>query len=534
MDKRNIFLKLSAGFLMGMLFMGAPVSVFASEDTDIEVSSETAEESFFAEDSSPSEVLSEQTEEAAAEAVSSECANAPYQTVTVIMNDPEQLTITMKGISEDNRDRILTQVEQGVDIMIMYNGSMKLEIQNLTDAEKYHLSGYDKELCWAGTAADMLWISGYAQQAVNPQTGNYFQSEDEVFDYFRHIFKDERGNPGVALNIYFTGDADSGASSWLKPDANPQPMVSEGEDDHPFEFKAYLEDESYIREFEKLTDRSFGAILHSIDRETNIYAGMAHAVTIAGIVYDADEENLADRYKAILIADSDNDYVLPNADTTDPARRDIPDDQKAQMAANAKNSYTLYTLSLKYYGEHMGYRWAIPYFVNPFSKIDVIIDAYAYLNDKVYPEKENCEKKEAEIQDTPSYICQKTQYRTEQPCLKAEAFIYGSSYKDYDFSAILKKMNKKDVTVYSPMEWKYTRHDRFHFFVCGSFSHLRNILLDGKPLLFCCMDVTVSDGDTEIFVIELSDDVMQTLSSGDHTLTIQMEGQEDITEIIHA
>ncbi len=262
---------------------------------------------------------------------------------------------------------------------------------------------------------------------------------------------------------------------------------------------------------------------------------MAHSVTVAGIVYDRQEQNPADRYKAILRADSDNDRVLFNADTTDPAQRDIPDAQKAQMAAGAKNSYTLYTLSLKYYGEHIGYRWAIPYYVNPFSKIDVIIDAYAYLYDKVCPEQEDCVQQENQAKDNATYICQQSKNQAEKLCLKAEAFVYGEAYKDYDFSAVLKEMNEKNAQIYSYKEWIYNKKEKtpFHIFVRGSYHQLKNILLDGQPLLFCYLDVTMLDRDTEIFVIEFSEDVMQRISDGEHTLTIRLEGKEDITKMIH-
>ncbi len=250
MDRRNGWIKLTSAILLGiMFFLFFPISAFAMEETEIEPTTKTDDIEEFPFDSS---LINEQET-----ASVTECQDEQYQTVTVTMNDPEQLTITMKGISDDNRDRILTQIEQGVDIMIMYNGSMKIEAQNLPDAEKYHLSDYDKDTCWAATAANMLWISGYGQQAVNPQTGTYFQSEDEVYDYFRHIFVDETGNPGVALEVFFTGDTDSGASGWLRPDAKPKPMISGWEDDPPFAFVAYTEGDSYISEFEKLTDMSF-------------------------------------------------------------------------------------------------------------------------------------------------------------------------------------------------------------------------------------------------------------------------------------
>ena len=72
------------------------------------------------------------------------------------------------------------------------------------DAEKYSLyvEGYDRLLCWAGTASNMLWMAGYAQNAINPLTGETFKSEDEVFDYYRTYFTDDAGDELAGI-VYF-------------------------------------------------------------------------------------------------------------------------------------------------------------------------------------------------------------------------------------------------------------------------------------------------------------------------------------------
>ena len=78
------------------------------------------------------------------------------------------------------------------------------EGDDVVDAEKYSLyvEGYDRLLCWAGTASNMLWMAGYAQNAINPLTGETFKSEDEVFDYYRTYFNDEAGDE-LACIVYF-------------------------------------------------------------------------------------------------------------------------------------------------------------------------------------------------------------------------------------------------------------------------------------------------------------------------------------------
>ena len=103
--------------------------------------------------------------------------------------------------------------------------------------------------------------------------------------------------------------------------------------------------------------------------------------------------------KAILLADPDNSRVTEGMDPSDPAVWDISDEEKTAKAAAAPNIYRPYPLQQKYF-EHVGYRWTIPYLVGN-AAVDVFIDAYAWLKDKILPDRDEKDPEE-EGQNTDS------------------------------------------------------------------------------------------------------------------------------------
>jgi len=118
---------------------------------------------------------------------------------------------------------------------------------------------------------------------------------------------------------------------------------------------------------------SAGVLLCSLVQGDNDYeyGSLAHWVTAAGVIVDPNATGIEDRYKAIIIAESDNNPANGSFFATD--------EEKAAQAANAINSYTVYPLKLMNFGDKYGWRWIIPY------RVDVggytVIDWLAYLND---------------------------------------------------------------------------------------------------------------------------------------------------------
>nr|MCR5733061.1 hypothetical protein [Lachnospiraceae bacterium] len=111
----------------------------------------------------------------------------PSQTPEILTQPAEPAaTEPAENDSEDNETEL--SALGGLSALgaapVSYDDGQRVTGNNIVDAEKFFAQGYDENLCWAATAANMLWISGYGQQAINPITDQAFQSEDEIFDYF--------------------------------------------------------------------------------------------------------------------------------------------------------------------------------------------------------------------------------------------------------------------------------------------------------------------------------------------------------------
>lgn len=62
----------------------------------------------------------------------------------------------------------------------------------------------DSDLCWAASSSNMLINSGWAYKAINPSTGDYFKTTDEVFEYFVESFSNG-GNTQKNGSDWFIG-----------------------------------------------------------------------------------------------------------------------------------------------------------------------------------------------------------------------------------------------------------------------------------------------------------------------------------------
>ena len=462
------------------------------------------------------------------------------QTVSVTLNDPDRLTVTIKGLSDESRDDVLRQIESGIDIVLEYypRGSMIIQKQDLVDAEKYKLSGYDENLCWAATAANMLWTSNYAQQAVNPKTDANFQSVDEVFDYFREVFRDEGGNTNAAFNLFFAGSERDptgySAADWMKDESQKiEPLLPDEEDGHPYGFE--YDGDKFTGLFESIKDMSLGLVLHSVDAIAGVYTRLNHSVTAAGIVIDENETNPELRYKAILIADSDNSSVVySGADPGPDGWEGRPDDEKAAMAEQRPNIYTLYPMHWVFCGEHYGYRWGLAYnstyTQNPGTW--AIIDAIAWIRDRIAPETDEQDedgKTEPEKPAGPSVT------KPEAPVGPAVTHVPETTRPDYDFAKIRKLMREHDWIIYSPEDWHYKGgvSEGLHAFVHTMPEMLMNVFLDGEQISVRHGDFRVIDGKNGVFLIIFNEELMRRLEPGEHILLIQLSDYGDITVTIY-
>ena len=262
------------------------------------------------------------------------------------------LSVTMKGLTKESGVKVLSQINDIIDQLLVDNQVQVIEYPDLLDAEKYGSNAaYDSNLCNFATAANMLWSSGYAQDAINPRTNSFFKNTDEVFDYFRHNFTNYGGRPLGGINWFLYGnytdqydvDRYGQEAGWsaLKKIHDEGGLLPSAKNVYTMNGGRYVPEV-----LDNLTlNNKIGAIRvrkYYFDTESNKYLfETQHWVTVVGIITDEKATNPKEKYKAIIIADSDNDMVCPsnNPPTVN------SDEQRAALAAKAPNTYTVYGLS---------------------------------------------------------------------------------------------------------------------------------------------------------------------------------------------
>ena len=231
------------------------------------------------------------------------------------------LTVYLNAASSADKNTLVAAI-----IGAVMNGEIGRDFYfDFLDAEKYEVVGleYDSNLCWAATAANMLWQSGYPQKCVSPYTGRPFESVDELFDYFRKAYPDMGGTPKEAILDFF---------------------FDYGIDSATFVYNLLADPSLFDKIGQLFTDGTFGAGIFGYDLITGEQV-MAHAVTIVGVIVDETATTLDEKYIGVLIADSDttpaigNGYDLPLAPWERP---------RAAIASNRTDKVTYYPLQVVY------------------------------------------------------------------------------------------------------------------------------------------------------------------------------------------
>lgn len=510
------------------------------------------------------------------------------------INAGTELTAYIAGMTAETRQSMIDILQSSLDQAIKDNKPLKITDVALPDAEKYMLSGYDQLLCWAATAANMLWTSQIAQQSINPATNTNFQTVDEVFDYFRTVFTDQVGRPDGALSVFLKGTypfQNSAGLSQLKDPGSVSKRLPDGIQTPDFGlFNLQGENVKDIAAFEKLDIQSLGVLLHSYDNVDKKMGSLAHWVTSPGIIIDNTKTGL-ERFKAIMIADSDNDPI--NGDDS------IPNAEKAAKAAKAPNSYTVYPLTLKTYST-IGQRWTIPFYTRPDqSDFDVLIDWVAFVasiepttkkSEDILPGDADDWDDDGWTEDDWDYEWEYDEDGEDEPAPASEGSANGPSiaiipadfnwndfdwddfdWEDYNWEdmdmdeldefldavpadrlpelialakeqdggsgfleAIKNRMAEMNLEIFSPADWKYSlsKDGTFLVVVRTDPTQLLNVLLDGKLLTEYQKDFEVIDENTGTFLLVFSEAVMQSLEAGEHTLTLDINGTGELVRTI--
>ncbi|MBQ7581839.1 MAG: hypothetical protein IJU25_03365 [Lachnospiraceae bacterium] len=273
--------------------------------------------------------------------------------------------LAMFGLKEENRDAMLEALSlyydaDSTDGLTIYDDAFAdAEKYDDTDSDEDDDSDWDEDLdndseqCWAGAVADMLWVTGWAEQLKNPITGSTFSSEDDVFRYYnRKISNYGVDTPSTATDYLFMGEfymapdgsAAGGMASILDP-GNPEDGL----------MKSFFSS-NLITEYDLIKEPENIAVLEHCGKQgsdaTDFQASIGtlldgqlasseHAVSAVGIIMDPNAEKPEERYKSILIVDPDNDAKPSEADVVG----ENPTLEERDAAKEARpNSVTVYNL----------------------------------------------------------------------------------------------------------------------------------------------------------------------------------------------
>ena len=257
--------------------------------------------------------------------------------------DGQNLRVLIGSVTAENSDAVADAISANLDFST--DTPLKLVHADFVDAEKWNTDSNkglnDSALCWAASTASVLWSSGWAKQAINPATGAYFTSEDEVFTYFTENFRNTGGEAQCGLDWFFDGvyqETSFNGTPWLLTDENmarfPNLVASS-----LYVTSSLTGDYSALSVLEKAAGANPYAFEVSVGTlslgEVSI---STHALTSLGVVIDPTATDAATRYRAIIIANSDDDGTptIPIKGSTDAERI-------ANRAARP-NSYTIYQL----------------------------------------------------------------------------------------------------------------------------------------------------------------------------------------------
>ena len=384
--------------------------VTPAEESAPEVEAAPAEESAPETEVAPAEESAPETEAASAEestpdniggdvTVQSEqiVEGTPYKADEALIT-PENLTVLLRGLDEGNKKDTMLIIDKYINVVVQQSKPVNITGPTFVDAEKFSVGtpGFDSQHCWAATASNILWTTGYAQQAVNPQTGKHFMSEDEVLAYFTANFTDDPGVPKDGVDWFMEGtsaytelqkmkavahykDVNSGgllsnvqASSSMQELWNGRWDIS-----NPNAFKG---NPDAINSLLSVCSQGMGVLVKWY--ENNTISSSAHWMTVVGTIIDEATNNLADKYKAIILANSDNNPVHTESGVNFGA---TTLGQKLAQKANCVNAYTVYRLEFvpKINGNGA---WRLVGFGENANRIAVISHLYSLLDHDKEPQ----------------------------------------------------------------------------------------------------------------------------------------------------
>ncbi len=401
---------------------------------------------------------------------------------------------------------------------------------NLADAEKYLEDGYDANLCWAATAANMLWEGNYGREAVNPLTNKNFESADEIFDYFRKCFTDEQGVPENAVEYFIEGTYSGGkGDAQLRANAPKGGLIS-GFTEIP---KGYYEgyeqksDNNILTALGDMVNMVVGGWLRWWNTSQKKFDESAHWLTVAS--YEMENNQCT----GIWLVDSDNDTVLEDGQAS-PAGR--TDKQKAELAAKQPNTRTYYPLSWQLIDKM--YYWVIEGYLGEEEPVKkAVLGAVDYL--KYMPlagggcDDEEQPQEQAST-DSPGVDQSSSDRKDSEKAAVHQDIPQDAAVMASVYDSIKTMMIEKGIVCYAPMGNVYdSGSSNEHSLIIGtSFTSLLNVYVNGVRLSGNGQYYTITRTPNGMFIITFTKDYLKKLGLGEHLIKLELNGMDDINTTV--
>ena len=242
-----------------------------------------------------------------------------------VTKDNKLLRLTMIGLNNTNKFDFISALLNNYMYSNENGGDAPLKIidESFVDAEKWdsgtkdlynpdyapYYYGYDSLHCWAASCANIIWMSGWNDRLIDPRSGSAFSSEDKIFEYYNMNFTDRGNDADRAIDWLFMGEYFASGSA-------PHPSVNDKTAGGLMkEFVSTLAQKQYdlvknpegIESMLKVSAEDRSVFVLNIGDVGSELTHAMHAVTGAGLITDPDATEIKDKYKAIILIDSDND-----------------------------------------------------------------------------------------------------------------------------------------------------------------------------------------------------------------------------------
>ncbi|MCR5302582.1 MAG: hypothetical protein K6E49_09120 [Lachnospiraceae bacterium] len=605
MQQKSKFYKLITLLLCAVLAFGTPITVLAETEEAVETvvslseSSEPSSEEASEPSSEPSEPVfepsSEPVSEPSSEPVSepsselvfepsAEPASEPISVPTAepvtepsleSVSEPEETPTLDEPVTSDDTNSEVTDAPASDNTPALgsapattYENGQKVTA-NIPDAEKFLENGYDESLCWAATASNMIWTSGYGAEGTNPLTGTAFQNEDEVFDYFRKCFTDDAGDPSDAIKYYITGTYPSqGVSDCSqKKDNAPAGKVVAGFDSIPNNSLTFYDqteyDSSILEAVGNITGKAVGAWIRFWNSDQNAFDTNAHWATLYDVVKDATNNIIG-----ILLVDSDNDTVV-NENDTDEQKREFSGwsaEAKADAARECPNTYTYYELesfrdpnsggTQTTYSVLKNYVNGVKSLLAGLTILEIIplsggpdpddnvdenvtntssnnapsVNTYERYID-MQKRQERQERHEQEEQEGHSTAVVTTLPEQQTPTVQN---LNDPAVVEAIFNSIKDMMIQADIDVYSPAGTVYDKNSGAgHVMVIRRlYTSLANVYVNGKRLPGNGKYYKITRLPNGLFTITFTDEYLKSLGNGEHSIKMDFVGSDALNTTI--